>query len=427
MFDKEMSNKNRYLIKNVNILDGKGNKYKNSNLIIKGNIIESITHGNQDYKEIKSINLNNRWIMPGMIDLHVHLCSPIIETRTSIPFTYWRMITPPALKILHAAKNAYRTLMAGFTTLRNCGHVTYYEPEDVALREGISQGIIEGPRIIASAGSITMTAGHGDLAFNKKLHRIPELRYGDSCFDGKEECLKGVREKIRLGADFIKIMASGGMSSGGDQPEWPNFTVDELKVMVNEAHSLGKKVAAHAQGKLSIERVLKVGVDTLEHGCQLNRKLCGLMASKGVFLVPTLRVVSLSTNSKIPYERESAKRLAESHRESVKIAIESGVKIAFGTDTFNDLLHGENAQELIFLSDVGMSNMELIKCVTYNAAKALGLQDFIGYIGEGAIADLIVTDNDPSEDIGNLTKAENIKLVIKNGKLVKPKGKMLQT
>jgi len=256
------------------------------------------------------------------------------------------------------------------------------------------------------------------------LHRIPELRYGDSCFDGKEECLKGVREKIRLGADFIKIMASGGMSSGGDQPEWPNFTVDELKIMVNEAHSLGKKVAAHAQGKLSIERALKVGVDTLEHGCQLNRKLCDLMASKGIFLVPTLRVVSLSTNSKNPHTREKAKRLAESHAEAVKTAIESGVKIAFGTDTLITLLHGENALELICLSGVGMSNMELIKSVTYNAAEALGLQDFIGYIGEGAIADLIVIDNDPSEDINNLTKAENIKLVIKNGKFIDPKEKI---
>lgn len=191
--------------------------------------------------------------MPGMIDFHVHLCSPIIEARTGVP-------------------------------------AAYYEPEDIALREAISQKIIEGPRIIASAGSITTTAGHGDLAFNKMLHRIPELRYGDSCFDGKEECLKGVREKIRLGADFIKIIASGGMSSGGDQPEWPNFTVDELKTMVAEAHSLGKKVAAHAQGKISIERALEVGVDTLEHGCQLDRKLCDFMARKGIFLVPTLKV-----------------------------------------------------------------------------------------------------------------------------------------
>jgi imidazolonepropionase-like amidohydrolase len=409
------------ILKNINIIDGKGNKFFHKNVIIEDTIIKKIldTSKNNIRMGFAELDLKDYWVMPGMIDMHVHLCAPVVETRKEIPPAYWRMTTLPGLKVIHAANNAYKSLIAGFTSLRNCGHVTYYEPEDVILRDAISLGLINGPRIIASAGSITMTAGHGDLAFSRYLHRVPELRYGDMSFNGPWGCVEGVREKIRFGADFIKIMASGGMSSGGDEPWWPNFQLEELKAMVYEAHSLGKKVAAHAQGEVSIKRVVEAGVDTVEHGCDLDEAICDMMASTGIFLVPTLKVISNSTNSQNTNEREKAKKLVEIHSKSIKIALRTGVKIAFGTDTFNDLLHGENAHELLYLKELGMSNTELIKCITYNAAEALGLSDRIGYIGEGATADLIIMNKNPLEDIKHLTIPENIIIVIKEGKIVK--------
>lgn len=410
----------RYILKNVNVLDGKGSRKPGRDIIINKGIIEDIVcTGDHPYEGENVIDMEGRWLMPGMIDAHVHLCAETGYNRRGIPASYWRMETFPALKVLHAAKNAYASLMAGFTTLRNCGHVAYYEPEDVALRDGISKGLLEGPRIVASAGAITMTAGHGDLAMSRTLRRLPEYGYGEKCFDGVWSCVQGVREKVRIGADFIKIMASGGMSSGGDQPEWPNFQVDELKAIVSEAHSLNKKVAAHAQGRVSLERVVEAGIDTVEHGCHLDSQMCETMAEKGMFLVPTLRVVRILTDSPDPQEREKAKSLTEAHSMAFEAALKAGVKIAFGTDTLNSLRHGENALELLELSKAGMSNMDLIKCITSSAAEALGLQDKTGSVDKVMAADLIALDSDPAEDISILTNPSNIRMIIRDGKIIK--------
>lgn len=410
----------KYVLKNVNINDGKGGQKRGVNIVVENGLIKKICNKDKPIdNDLQEYDLKGRWIMPGMIDLHVHLCAETGNNKTGLPPKYWRLETFPSLKVLHAARNAYKSLMAGFTCLRNCGHVTYYEPEDVALRDGINKGLLDGPRIVASAGSMTMTAGHGDLAMSRTLRRIPELGYGDKCFDGVWSCVQGVREKVRIGADFIKVMASGGMSSGGDKPEWPNFQVEELKAIVFESRSLHKKVAAHAQGRESLERVIEAGVDTVEHGCHLDKRLCSIMAEKGMFLVPTLRVVRILTNSPDLHEREKAKVLAEIHHNAINAAIEEGVKIAFGTDTFNSLKHGDNALELLELSEAGMSNVDLIKCITSSAAEALGLENEIGFVSEGMIADLIVTDDDPSKDIKILVEPSNIKMVISNGKIVK--------
>lgn len=410
-----------FILKNVNVLDGKGNKIPQTNVVVEKGRITRISHTLEGLNtdDTHPIDMGNRWLMPGLIDMHVHLCAETGTKKSGAPPAYWRMKTLPGLKAFHAARNAQVTMMAGFTTLRNCGHVTYYEPEDVILRDAISQGLIQGPRIVASAGSITMTSGHGDLAISGTFHRIPELRYGEKCFDGVAECIKGTREKIRAGADFIKIMTSGGLSSGGDEPEWPNHRVDEIQAIVYEAKSFNKKVASHAQGRSGIERAVAAGVDTIEHGCSLNEELCEVMVKKGIFLVPTVKVVRALAASKDDMVREKAERLVKSHNDSIKMAAKFGVKIAYGTDTFNSLKPGDNAQDLLYLSELGLSNDDLIKCITATAAEALGMEDSIGSIREGMMADLIVVDRDPSQDISVLTQPDNIKVIVVRGSIVK--------
>lgn len=271
----------RILIKHVNIVDSTNDGIENQNILIEDGIITDIFANAEVMPECdQELDLRGKWLMPGLIDMHLHLNAETGKDKSGMPGGLWRTCTPSPLKAMHFLHNAQKALMSGFTTLRNCGHVTYYSPEDIAVREAVKKDLVVGPNIVACGGFITMTAGHGDLSFNKNLRRLPEYNYGDKCFNGPWECVTGVREKVRLGADFIKIMASGGMGSSGDEPDWPNYTVEELSAMVKEAHDLKKKTAAHSHCRESSRRCVEAGIDTIEHGCGLDDELCEKNGSK---------------------------------------------------------------------------------------------------------------------------------------------------
>ena len=393
-----------YVLGNVNVLDGKGNKLMGVDIEVDNGHIKNIHNQGWNNQGLPLYDLNGFWVMPGMIDMHVHLCSETPEQNT--PRAQWRMTTPPPLKVLSAASN--------------CGHVTYYEPEDVALGEAVRNGTIVGPRIIASAGGVTMTAGHGDLCFPSTVLRLPEYRYGEACADGVSECMKRVREKVRNGADFIKIFSSGGCSSHGDEPHWPNFTLEETKAIVETAHALERKVASHTQGESGAEIAIQAGVDTIEHGCSLTEEMCQMMAEKGIFLVPTVKVLRALCKKKSPHMRLKAETLIKKHMKAIEYAKKAGVKMAFGTDTSGfTLLHGENADELVYLSQCGISNKDLIIMATSRAAEALGMEEEIGSVEEGKAADLLIIDTNPEDDITVLTSSQHLKGIIRDGHFIK--------
>lgn len=409
----------KVLFKNANIIDSNGVKDEHNVLVVDGKIAEVFGNTEVMPEADEVYDLNGKWLMPGMTDMHSHLNAETGLNKSSMTGALWRMVTPSPEKAMHFLCNAQKTLNAGFTTVRNCGHVTYYTPEDVAVRNAISKDVVVGPNIIACAGFITMTCGHGDLSFPRYVRRLPEYNLGERCFDGPWEVVEGVREKIRNGADFIKVMASGGMGSSGDEPDWPNYTVEELRAIVEEAHALKRRTSAHTHCREASIRCIEAGIDTIEHGCGLSDDLCETMVKKGLFLIPTMRVVNICTSSKDPEEARKASLLIEDHNNAFKSALRTGVKMAYGTDTINALKHGENGLEILDLREGGMSSKHVFDCLTVNAAEALGKQDVTGLIKKGYNADLIVVEENPVDNIELLTLASNVKIVMVRGKVVK--------
>ncbi len=410
----------RLLIKHANIVDSINEGKENCNILIEDGVIKDIFGNVEVMPETdETIDLTGKWLMPGLIDMHTHLNAEAGINKSGMSGSLWRTCTPPPLKAMHFLHNAQKTLMSGFTTVRNCGHVTYYSPEDIAVRDAIDKELVIGPDIVACGGFITMTAGHGDLSFSRNLRRLPEYGYGDRCFNGPWECVEGVREKVRFGADFIKVMASGGMGSSGDEPDWPNYTVEELTAIVNEAHDLKRKTAAHSHCKESSRRCVEAGIDTIEHGCGLDDELCEKMSANGQFLVPTMRVIHACLNSKDPEEKYKAGLLVDIHEHALQCALRQGVKICYGTDSINALKHGENGLEILNLLSSGVKPKTIFDALTYVSAQALGRADKIGLIKEGMTADLIVIDKNPLNDITILSDGSNIKIVVKQGKIVK--------
>lgn len=408
------------LIKHVNIVDSLEGVRKNKNVLIEGGRIKAIFGNSETLPQADEVlDLAGKYLMPGLIDMHVHMTAEAGIDKSGMSGGIWRLCTPSPLKAMHFLHNARKAMMSGFTTLRNCGHTTYYTPEDVAVRDAIRKELVEGPNIVACAGYITMTAGHGDLSTNKNIRRLPEYNIGDRCFNGVWGCVEGVREKVRHGADFIKVMASGGMGSSGDEPEWPNYTVEELSAIVREAHALDKKTAAHTHSTEASRRCIEAGIDTIEHGCGLNDEMCARMAENGQFLIPTMRVVNQLLESNDREEREKAEKMAKIHDGALYAAMRNGVKIGYGTDTINALKHGENGLEILSLQQYGMNSKEIFDAITYVSAQALGREEKIGLVREGMNADLIAVDVDPLEQIEHLAYGDNIKIVIVNGKLMK--------
>ena len=321
-----------------------------------------------------------------------------------------------ALRTLTSLRNVQRDLEAGFTTVRVMGEKSHL---DIALKVAINEGIVKGPRIVAAGQNITVTGGHADLWL------APDISYteglGGIVANGPEEFRKAARMQLKYGADFVKLVVTGGVMSEGGDPGMPYLSPEEIRAAVDEAHRLGKKVAAHCHGAAGARISIEAGVDTIEHGTLLIKdpEIIHLMAKKRVFLVPTLSAMGSPPGegeSYAFYARKSAE-IRQYAMESVKYALKAGVPIATGTDAGSPgNRHGENARELEFLVQAGMSEMQAILAATKVASECVGLEDKTGTLEKGKFADLIAVKGDP---LSNISILRGVNFVMKEGEVIK--------
>jgi imidazolonepropionase-like amidohydrolase len=373
-------------------------------IVIEGDKITRV--GTAAVPAANIIELPNATLLPGLIDAHTHI--------TYDPtFGYQELGISVPKEALIGAKNARTTLEAGFTTIRNVGARAY---TDVALRDAINEGMLPGPRMIVSGPALSITGGHCD----NDLLPYEYHAQSDGAADGVEGVQHKVREVIKYGADVIKICATGGVLSKGDDPQASQYTLEEMKAIVADAHRLGRKVAAHAHGAQGILWASEAGVDSVEHGSYIDDAAIQMMKSKGTYLVPTLYLGDwMAENAaRIGLPEMYAKKMREvipKARQNVKRAFDAGVKVAFGTDAAV-YPHGLNAHEFAVYVKLGMTPIQAIQTATVNAADLLGWSDRIGSMEEGKFADIIAVDGDPTKDV---TLLQNPVFVMKGGVVYK--------
>jgi imidazolonepropionase-like amidohydrolase len=352
------------------------------------------------------IDLANATVLPGLIDAHTHL--------TMDPkFGYEQLGLSIPRETLTGAKNARVTLEAGFTTVRNVGAAGY---SDVALRDAINAGDVPGPRMLVSGPPLSITGGHAD----NNLLPFEYHATSDGVADGVDGVQHMVRQNIKYGADLIKFMASGGVLSKGDNPQASQYTLEEMKVIVAEAHRLGRKVAAHAHGAQAILWASEAGVDSIEHGSYIDDADIAEMKKNGTYLVPTLYLAdwfmeNADKNHVPDFLLVKAQAVMPAARKNVAHAFASGVKVAFGTDAAV-YPHGLNAHEFAVMVKLGLTPLQAIQAATVNAADLLGWPGKVGSLEPGAWADIVAVDNDPLKDV---TTLEHVKFVMKGGEVVR--------
>jgi imidazolonepropionase-like amidohydrolase len=352
------------------------------------------------------IELPNATVLPGLIDAHTHL--------TMDPkFGYERLATSVPREALTGAKNARATLLAGFTTVRNVGARDY---SDVALRDAINAGDVPGPRLLVSGPPLSITGGHCDnnmLPF--EYHATTE-----GVADGIAAVQHKVRENIKYGSDLIKVCATGGVLSLGDNPQHSQYTLEEMKAIVADAHRLGRKVAAHAHGAEGIRWAAEAGVDSVEHGSYIDDAGIAAMKEHGTYLVPTLylgdwMIENAGLTRLPPPLLAKAQELIPAARKNIAHAFASGVKVALGTDAAV-YPHGLNAHEFGVMVKLGLSPLQAVQAGTINAADLLGWAGRVGTLEPGAWGDIVAVDGDPLKDV---TVLEKVKFVMKGGEVVK--------
>jgi imidazolonepropionase-like amidohydrolase len=353
------------------------------------------------------IDLGNKTLLPGLIDAHTHITGAPEDSGYGIIAKSVPRMT------LQGAKNALVTLRAGFTTIRDVGADNY---TDIGLRDAINDGDVPGPRILASGPPLSITGGHCDDTMHAPEYKITALGVAD----GAEEAMKVTRRNIKFGADVIKICATGGVLSFGDDPRTSQYTLEELKAIISDAHRLGRKTAAHAHGGDGIKLSVLAGVDSIEHGSYIDDEGIKLMKEHKTYLVPTLYLgdwlIENAEAIKLPKPLlEKAKVVLPTARVNIGKAIKAGVPIAFGTDAAV-YPHGLNAREFGVLVKLGMTPAQAIRTATVNAADLLGWSDKVGSIEAGKYADLIAVDGEPLKDVKTL---EQIQWVMKGGAVVK--------
>jgi imidazolonepropionase-like amidohydrolase len=353
------------------------------------------------------IELPKATVLPGLIDCHVHLTiSPNLFGPAGLHMSYPR-------SALLGARNARITLEAGFTTVRNVAADGY---SDIALRDAINAGDVPGPRMFASGPALSITGGHWD-----QNYLAPHFAFtNDGVADGVPAVMKQVRENIKYGADVIKVMATGGVISEGDNPALAQYSVEEMKAIVETAHGLGRKVAAHAHGAVGIKNAVLAGADSIEHGSYINDEEIQLMKEHGTYLVPTVYLEdwvlqNMQTLGWTPNMMEKGKTVIPIAQKNVSHAFKSGVKVALGTDAAV-YPHGLNGHEFGKMVEMGLTPLQSVQAGTVNAADLLGWTDKIGTIEAGKWADIIAVDGDPLQDV---TTLEHVKFVMKGGEVVK--------
>jgi len=356
-----------------------------------------------------AIDLGGRTLLPGLIDAHAHVSSDTLRSPGfgPPPPLHGELPRPRALGYFILAKAARAMLDAGVTTVRDVGS---YDDEGIALREAVRLGIVEGPRILCCGRIISATAPGG--AIFKTMYREA---------DGPDDMRRAVREQLRRGADFIKLMATGARSVVAEDPEPAQMTVDECRAIIDEAHRLGVRVAAHAEGLAGTRMAVEEGVDTVEHGLSLHREpaLLEAMAKRGIVLVPTLStfhdLADRFTGDFAPELVEQAKRQQDEAYSTLVAARDAGVTLAMGHDSGPP---GDNAIELVRMVQGGLTPLEGIVAATQGSAAALGRDEELGTVTAGAVADLLVVDGDPLADIRVLNDPARVWLVMQGGRMV---------
>ncbi len=388
---------------------------KNVTLIIEENKIKAVKTGFvAGEKGDTVVDLKNATVMPGLMDMHVHLSS-----QHGGPQTYLeRFSLNEADYALRAANYAAITLQSGFTTVRNLGD-SYNET--IALRNAISKGYAEGPRIYTVGKSIATTGGHADPS-NGMAHLLrPDVGPKQGVVNGETEAREAVRTRYQDGADLIKITATGGVLSVAKSGQNPQFMTDELEAIVDTAKDYGMTVAVHAHGKEGMKRAISAGVDSIEHGTYMDDEIRELMKANGTYYVPTILAGKfVADKAKIDgffpeLVRPKAAAIGPLIQETFKQAHKAGVKIAFGTDS-GVSAHGDNAQEFSLMVEAGMAPADALLSATKNSAELLGIGDILGTLEPGKLADIVAVEGNP---LDNIALMESVSFVMKDGVIYK--------
>lgn len=388
---------------------GEGYLTRQTILVEDGRIV-SITAGYSKPKDYTVINLRDAYVLPGLIDSHVHITGENGPDGRIKEFENSDVDTA-----FDGAAFALVTLKAGFTTVQDVG-----APNDsiFGLRDAIARSAVAGPRLRASGGSVAVTGGHGDI--NGYSARVMAAFTGANICNGADDCRRAVRQQIKEGADLIKITATGGVLSNTSAGLEQQFTDEELAAIVDAAHSMGRKVTAHAHGKSGVDAALRAGVDSIEHGTYLDAESIALFRDNGATLVPTVlagaTVTGWTNEPWLPAaSRAKAAEVGPLMLEMLRRAHEGGVNVAFGTDT-GVSRHGDNAQEFALMVEAGFTPEEAIRSATVVAAEHVEMSDDIGTLETGKYADIIAVTTDPLKDIRAL---EAVSFVMKGGEVYK--------
>ncbi|MDQ8755770.1 amidohydrolase family protein [Sphingosinicella sp. LHD-64] len=375
---------------------------RNVSIVVRGDRIESVQDGFVPAPEgARLIDLSDRFVLPGLIDSHVHLDSD----RAGVEGTLAAVTDNVALTAHEAAWNARKTLRAGFTTVRNLGSS---DGVTLGLRDAISRGWAIGPRIVDAGTSLSATTGHMDptLGVREEFHDV--LRHSGSTCDGPDDCRRAVRRQIARGVDVIKIATTGGVNSRIGLGLGAQMFEDEARAIVETAHLYGKRVAVHAHGADGINLALRVGADSIEHGTLIDDESLRLFRQTNAYYVPTLSTVNgyiermrANPNAYTGEVREKIEWRISITGQALRRAVPAGVRIAFGTDA-GVSMHGRNADEFLLMVEHGMTPMSAIQAATVNAADLLGLADQVGTIEPGKSADIVAVRGDPLSDVGVL-------------------------
>jgi imidazolonepropionase-like amidohydrolase len=388
---------------------------ENVTIVVEDNKIKAVKKGFAEAQEGDTvIDLKTSTVMPGLMDMHVHLSS-----QHGGPQTYLeRFSLNEADYALRAANYAKITLDSGFTTVRNLGDG--YN-ETVALRNAISKGYATGPRIYTVAKSIATTGGHADPS-NGLSHLLrPDVGPKQGVVNGEAEAREAVRTRYQDGADLIKITATGGVLSVAKSGQNPQFMTDELEAIVETAKDYGMTVAVHAHGKEGMKRAIEAGVDSIEHGTYMDDEIRTLMKKHGTYYVPTILAGKfVADKAKIDgffpeLVRPKAAAIGPLIQNTFEQAHKAGVKIAFGTDS-GVSAHGDNAQEFSLMVEAGMKPADALLSATVNSASLLGISDILGTLEEGKLADIVAVQGNPLDDISLM---ESVSFVMKDGVVYK--------
>jgi imidazolonepropionase-like amidohydrolase len=398
----------RTLLRGATVIDGTGADPRQADVLVADGVILDMGSG-LDGDE--AVDLEGRWLLPGLIDCHVHVMISTINLLRALQ-------TPFSLPFYQAAHNLRRTLLGGVTTVRDAGGA------DLGVKTAVETGLITGPRMQIAVTILSQTGGHGDGWFPCGAD-VPFLgahpgRPRNVC-DGPEAVLRTVREVIRAGADVIKICTTGGVLSERDSPQASQFLPAEIEVVVAEARAHRLSVMAHAQGTDGIKNAIRAGVASIEHGIYLDDEAIDMMLEAGTFLVPTLLApigVLDAPEGVSEASLAKARDTLEIHKESIARAAAAGVRIAMGTDS-GVVPHGRNASEIVQMVATGMTPMAAIEAATRVAAENLGEGHRLGVIAEGRVADVIALDADPLTDIGVFADPARVTHVWQSGVAVK--------